>query len=279
MVGPEAKRNAVAMLLETGKFKKYRACRLTGLSESTFYYQSHVSRNDEPLKAKLIEVAQVRPRWGCPRLFDLVRRSGFTDNYKRVERVYSAAGLSLKIRKNKKKKRDLRVALPKPTCPNEIWSMDFMQDQLFDGKRFRTFNLVDEFTRESLVIHVNRSIRSVNVVEILNQLIKLRGKPMAIICDNGPEFDSQAVDLWAFKNQVQISFIDPGKPIQNAYIESFNGKFRDECLNSNWFISLEHARIEIELWRQDYNQNRPHSSLNYKTPNEFAKEYEHMIAS
>lgn len=279
MVGPEAKRNAVAMLLETGQFKRHRACRLVGLSESTYYYQSCNQRQDEPLRAKLIELSELRPRWGCPRLFELLRRDGFKDNYKRVERLYVEAGLCLKSRKGKKKKAKLRLTLQKPTRPNEIWSMDFMQDQLYDGRRFRTFNLADEFTRESLAIYVDRSIRSNAVVEILNQIINLRGKPMTIICDNGPEFDSQAVDLWAYQNGITISFIDPGKPVQNAYIESFNGKFRDECLNVNWFTSLEHARFEIAAWREDYNQNRPHSSLQYKTPNEFAKEYASMIAS
>lgn len=230
MVSPEAKRHAVAVLVDTGKFKRHRACKLAGLNESTYYYKSTNKRCDEVLKAKLIELSGIRTRWGCPRLFERLRRDGFKDNYKRVERVYTKAGLSLKVRKRKKKKSGLRVALPKATKPNEIWSMDFMQDQLFNGRRFRTFNVVDEFTRENLAIHVSRSIRSANVVDILNQLIKLRGKPMAIICDNGPEFDSQAVDLWAYQNGVIISFIEPGKPIQNAYIESFNGKFRDECL-------------------------------------------------
>ena len=279
MVGPEAKRSAVAMLLELQKFKRHRACRLAGLGESTYYYKPSDRRSDEPLKAKLVEFSQLRPRWGCPRIFDLARRNGLADNYKRIERIYSEAGLSLKLRRRKKKKGNRRLVLTKPTKANEIWSMDFMQDQLFDGRRFRTFNVVDEFTRENLVIDVNRSIRSLRVVEILNQVIKLRGKPNVIICDNGPEFDSQAVDVWAFQNGVKISFIDPGKPVQNAYIESFNGKFRDECLDANWFTCLEHARLTIEVWRHDYNHHRPHSSLNYKTPNEFAKEQEAMLAS
>lgn len=169
--------------------------------------------------------------------------------------------------------------LPEPQKPNDIWSMDFVSEKLANQRRFRCFTLVDDFTRESLVIHPDRSLRSEKVVGLFEVLKRTRGLPRMIVCDNGPEFISQNMDIWAYKNKVELKFIQPGKPVQNAYIESFNGKFRDECLNQHWFKSIEVARIEIEKWRKDYNENRPHSSLRMKTPNEFARQYEIELTS
>lgn len=273
MVSPQAKREAIKFLLEHKNFKPHRAYKLVGLRSSTYYYRSHSKRDDTKLRAKLVEIAQKRIRWGCPRIYEIARREGFSDNYKRVERLYGELGLSLKKRSKKKLRGHLRLVLPEPQRPNDIWSMDFVSETLFDQRRFRCFTVVDDFTRENIMIYSDRSIRSEKIVSIFEGLKHTRGLPKMIVCDNGPEFISQNLDIWAYKNKVDLKFIQPGKPVQNAYIESFNGKFRDECLNQHWFLNLEDARVEIEKWRKDYNENRPHSSLRMKTPSEFAKEY------
>lgn len=273
MVGPQAKREAIKFLIDLKKFKPYRAYKLVGLRPSTFYYKKTNLRDDSKLKEKILEVAQRRIRWGCPRIYEIVRREGFKDNYKRVERLYAQMNLSIRKRPKKKMRDHLRLVLPEPQKPNHIWSMDFVSEKLFDQRRFRCFNIVDDFTRENVVIYPDRSIKSEKIVNIFNQLKQTRGLPKMIVCDNGPEFISQNLDIWAYQNKVELKFIQPGKPVQNAYIESFNGKFRDECLNQHWFLNLEEARLEIEAWRKDYNENRPHSSLRMKTPNEFAKEF------
>lgn len=279
MVSPQAKREAILFLIENKNFKPHRAYKLVGLRSSTYYYKKTSSRDDTKLKEKIVEIAQQRIRWGCPRIYEVIRRNGFKDNYKRVERLYSQMGLSIRKRPKKKMRGHLRLVLPEPQKPNHIWSMDFVSERLFDHRRFRCFNIVDDFTRENIVIHPDRSIRSEKIVNIFEKLKHTRGLPKMIVCDNGPEFISQILDIWAYQNKVELKFIQPGKPVQNAYIESFNGKFRDECLNQHWFLNLDEARYEIEKWRKDYNENRPHSSLRYKTPNEFAKEYEMELTS
>lgn len=279
MVSPQAKREVIKFLIQNKNFNPHRACSLVGLRSSTYYYRSTSSRDDIVLKNKLTEVAQKRIRWGCPRIYEVIRREGFKDNYKRVERIYSQMGLSLRKRPKKKLRGHLRLVLPEPQKPNDIWSMDFVSETLFDHRRFRCFTLVDDFTRESLVIHADRSLKSEKIVSIFEKLKIIRGLPKMIVCDNGPEFISQNLDIWAYQNKVDLKFIQPGKPVQNAYIESFNGKFRDECLNQHWFLSLEDARQEIENWRKDYNENRPHSSLRMKTPSEFARHYEMNLTS
>lgn len=273
MVGPQAKREAIKFLIDNKNFKPYRAYKLVGLRASTYYYKKVNQRDDLKLKEKILEVAQKRIRWGCSRIYEIIRREGFKDNYKRIERLYAQMGLSIRKRPKKKMRDHLRLVLPEPQKPNHIWSMDFVSETLFDQRRFRCFNIVDDFTRENILIYPDRSIKSEKLVNIFNQLKQTRGLPKMIVCDNGPEFISQNLDIWAYQNKVELKFIQPGKPVQNAYIESFNGKFRDECLNQHWFLNLEEARKEIEAWRKDYNENRPHSSLRYKTPNEFAKEF------
>ncbi len=279
MVSPQAKREVVEFLIKNKNLKPHRAYKLVGLRPSTFYYKKVNLRDDIKLKEKILAVAQKRIRWGCPRIYQIIRRDGFKDNYKRVERLYAQMGLSIRKRRKKKIRDHLRLVLPEPQKPNHIWSMDFVSESLYDHRKFRCFNIVDDFTRENIVIHPDRSIKSEKLVGIFNKLKITRGLPKMIVCDNGPEFISQNLDIWAYQNKVELKFIQPGKPTQNAYIESFNGKFRDECLNQHWFLNLEEARQEIEAWRKDYNENRPHSSLRYKTPNEFAKEYEMKLIS
>lgn len=274
MVSPAVKREAVAYLTSGLQLRPTRACRVVGLASSTFHHTSKRVRSDEPVRSRLKELAAQRARWGCPMLFSILRREGFKDNYKRVERIYREAKLSIYLRKRKNLRSSPRMPLPLPTAPNQTWSMDFVQDALSDGRRFRCFNLVDDFTRECLVIHVARSIRSTTLVEIFETLKQTRALPQNIRCDNGPELTAIAMDLWAYRNRVKICTIDPGKPQQNAFVESFNGKFRADCLDQNWFEPLDEAKEKINVWKNDYNEYRPHSSISMKTPSEFAAEFQ-----
>ena len=203
----------------------------------------------------------------------MLRREGWPVNRKRVQRLYREEGLAVR-RKGKKR----RSQAPRPVRGplergNERWSMDFVSDTLSSGRRFRCLTIVDEHTRESLEIHVAHSIPSVAVIEVLEQLRRTRGLPDVIVTDNGSEFTSRAFDAWAYARGVKIEYIQPGKPVQNCFIESFNGTFRDECLNLHWFVSVDDARRTIKTWRHDYNHVRPHSSLNNLTPAELGALY------
>jgi putative transposase len=217
----------------------------------------------------LIRLAQERPRWGYRRLHVLVRREGFAVNHKRVYRLYRAEGLAVRRRRRRRLARP-RIALSAPSRPNERWSLDFMSDQLVDGRVFRTLNIVDDHTRECRAIEVDTSLSGHRVVRTLDLLVHEHGRPATLLTDNGPEFTSRVVEAWAYRMGVQLHFIQPGKPSQNAFVESFNGRFRDECLNEHWFTTLDEARERIEEWRVDYNQVRPHSSLGDLTPEEYA---------
>jgi putative transposase len=199
-------------------------------------------------------------------------RAKWVVNHKRVYRLYREEGLAMRRRKGKRFRAEARVPLAVPTRANQMWTMDFTRDSLASGRKFRTLNLMDGYTREALWIEVDNSLPGLRVVRVLERVAQERGLPEAIQVDNGPEFISRVVDQWAFANGVALHFIDPGKPVQNAFIESFNGKFRDECLNQNWHTSLEDAQRIIEAWRVDYNTVRPHSSLEYQTPEEYAAE-------
>lgn len=214
------------------------------------------------------ELAQQRRRFGCNRLYLLLRREGWLVNHKRVERLYRLEGLSLQKRK-KKRPSHYRLVLPKANRPDQKWAMDFVSDSLYDGRRFRSLTIIDQFTRECLAIEVAQSITGKHVVQVLSWLCEYRATPDAITVDHGPEFTSTVLDQWAYGEKVKLDFIRPGKPIENAHIESFNGRFRDECLNEQVFTSLSDAREKIEDWRQDYNRFRPHSGINNMTPEEF----------
>ncbi len=202
----------------------------------------------------------------------MLRREGFMINHKRTERLYRQEGLALRIRRRKKMASNMRTAIPRPNYANHIWSMDFMRDNLSDGRSIKLLSVVDEYTRKCFRIEVDTSINGVRVTRILNEIAKAQELPEIIIIDNGPEFISNALDAWACQRGVKLTFIRPGKPVENAYIESFNGRLRDECLNENWFLSLEHARRIAEEWRIDYNTARPHSSLGNLTPEEFIRQ-------
>jgi putative transposase len=269
MVSPQAKRAAVAVLMTERDFGVTRACGLIGISRSLYRYRSR--RPDSgPLRARIEEIAAIKRRYGYRRVYLRLRREGWEVNRKRVYRLYREAGLAVRRRKRKRIGVFERKPLPKPTAANVSWSMDFVADGLIGGRRLRCLTMVDDCTRECLAIEVDTSLPGLRVQAVLERLADTRGLPQSITVDNGPEFDSKVLDQWAYRTGVQLSFIRPGKPNENAYIESFNGKFRDECLNEHWFISLAHARSIIEAWRIEYNTERPHSSLGNRTPQEFA---------
>ena len=190
-------------------------------------------------------------------------------NHKKTERIYKEEKLTLRIRRRKKYASLLRTEIPRPEHPNHIWSMDFMKDALSSGRKIKVLPIVDEYSKKCFAIEVDTSINGRRVCEVLNRIAFTQGLPEIIMIDNGPEFIGKVLDEWAYRRGIKLFFITPGKPVENCYMESFNGKFRDECLNEHWFTSLEQARKEIELWRIDYNTERPHSSLDYMTPEEF----------
>jgi putative transposase len=239
------------------------------MSVSAYRYQPK-GKGDEVIRKRLRELAEQRKRFGSPRLHVLLKREGLVVNHKRTERIYREEGLALRRKRRRKGAAGARVILPAAERPNQHWSMDFVADSIVTGRRFRALTIVDDYSRECPAIEVDTSLGGVRVVNVLERLAEARGLPEIITVDNGPEFIGQALDAWAYSKGVKLNFIRPGKPIENAYAESFNGRLRDECLNSNWFISLKQARHVIESWREDYNQVRPHSSLNNLTPTEYA---------
>jgi putative transposase len=207
----------------------------------------------------------------------ILKREGLVVNHKKTERIYSEEGLSLRLKKRKKKVAMIRVQLPEPQHANQRWSMDFASDTTCTGRRFRALVIIDDFSRECPAIEVDTSLGGVRVVAVLQRLAETRGLPEVITSDNGPEFTGKVMDEWAYKNGVKLNFIRPGRPVENAYAESFIGKLRDECLNENWFVTLKDARETIEAWRIDYNESRPHSSLQYLSPMEYAKSTEKTL--
>ena len=244
------------------------------MSRTSFGYIPTVKPDEELIRKRLRKLSEKRRRFGCPRLHIMLRREGFMINHKRTERIYRQEGLSLRIKRRKKLASLLRTDIPKPAYANHIWSMDFMRDNLSDGRAIKLLTVVDEWTRKCFRIEVDTSINGVRVAKILSEISQTQGLPEIIIIDNGPEFISNALDSWAYHRGVKLTFIRPGKPVENAYIESFNGRLRDECLNENWFLSIEHAIRVVEDWRIDYNTARPHSSLGYLTPEEFIQKNE-----
>lgn len=270
MVSPIARREAVGWLQTRGTSLR-RACRVIGLSTATWRYQRRTSATNRAVLARLQAHAAVRARFGYRRLHILLEREGLVVNHKRVHRIYRAAGLQVRRRRRKRLTRAERAPLPSPSQRRERWSMDFTVDTLADGRGFRTLNIVDDFTRECVAIEVDRSLPGLRVARVLDRLDAAIGLPQCIVVDNGPEFAGRTLDAWAYARGVTLRFIRPGKPIENAYVESFNGKFRDECLNEHWFVNIVDAKEAIERWRVDYNTVRPHSSLSGATPEQFAR--------
>lgn len=239
-----------------------------GVWRATYAYQSKV-KGDEVLRLKLRELAEQRHRFGSPRLHVMLQREGLVINHKRTERIYREERLSLRLKRRKKKAAVARVKVPQAERANQRWSMDFAADSTCGGRRFRALAIVDDYSRECPAIEVDSSIPGARVVGVLERLAGTRGLPQAITIDNGPEFAGRALDEWAYRRGVKLNFIRPGKPVENAYAESFIGRLRDECLNENWFSNVKEARDTIETWRRDYNEVRPHSSLGNLSPREF----------
>jgi putative transposase len=237
------------------------------------------SRKDpqHALRIRLRDLAASRVRYGYRRLHVLLRREGWMINAKRVRRLYNLEGLSLRLKKPKKRVSALRVVPPPAQQPNERWSMDFMSDALHNGRRFRVFTIVDNFSRVSPALEVDVSLTGKRVVEVLERLKWTYGLPQVIHCDNGSEFISRAVDDWAHRNGVKLAFSRPAKPTDNPFIESFNGKLREECLKQHWFKDIEEARSVVEEWRREYNQQRPHRSLQGQTPEEFEERWRRKL--
>ena len=245
------------------------SCGLIGMSRSSYSYES-TKADDSELGALLSQKALERKRWGYRRLKTLLERDGHYDNHKRVFRIYQNEGLQVRKRKRKRHRIERKHEPVVTQKPNDRWSMDFVHDSTSTGLRLRMLTVVDDHTRECLWIELDRSISGHRVCRILDNLVELRGKPKCIHSDNGPEFAGVALDQWSYRNEVKHTFIQPGKPQQNCYVESFNGRLRDECLNEHWFESIIHAQQIVEDWRVDYNEVRPHSSLNRLTPQQYA---------
>ena len=257
---------------------KRRACQVLSFARSCYYYRNHADPQVE-LRVRLKDMAGTRVRYGYRRLHVLLMREGWQINHKRVYRLYKQEGLSLRLKTKKKRVSEARVPRPAPNGPNQCWSMDFVADRLSDGRQFRLLTLVDNFSRVSPAIEVDFSLNGKRVVEVMERLKMTFGLPKTIKVDNGSEFISKVVDEWAHHNKVVLDFSRPGKPTDNAFIESFNGRLRQECLNQNWFTSLDDARQIVEAWREDYNELRPHSSLDHRTPSEFVVRWQQIRAA
>lgn len=247
-----------------------RACRFLGVHRSLVRYEA-CRASPAALRDRVEELAVAKPRWGSPRLTWKLRREGWAVNHKRIERLVRAEQLLVGQRRRRKRAAaGSRVPVPVATRPDERWSMDFLRDTLADGRPYRIWALVDDCTREAPLLLVDRSLPTARIVEALETLVLVRGRPTAIVCDNGPEFVSLTLDQWASHHGIRLAFIRPGRPVENCFIESFNGKLRDECLNQHHFTTLVEAQQIIEGWRQEYNTERPHRGLGQRTPAEYA---------
>jgi len=264
-------RRDVAFTMERFAVSERRACELNDMDRSSYRYEPRQNRNTE-LRDQLIKLARQKPRFGYRRLGVLLERNGVAVNHKRLFRVYQEAGLGVRRREKKRLERG-RAGMPLLSRPNQEWSLDFVSDALATGRAIRALTVLDDFTRESPAIEVDSSLSAPRVTRVLDGVIDQRGVPESIRIDNGPEFTSRCFVAWAGDRKIRLIYIQPGKPVQNSFIESFNGRFRDECLNASWFENLADARHKIEAWRVDYNQHRPHSSLAYRTPEEFARQW------
>ncbi len=254
-----------------------RVCGVIQLQRSTCQYRS-VADEQAALRIRLTDLAQARVSYGYRRLHVLLQREGWKVNHKRVYRLYRLEGLGMRPKKPRRHVTACRrIERPTATAVNESWSMDFMSDALFNGRRIRLLTIVDNFNRESLAIEVGEHIGSDRVVEVLTRLSKQRDLPKRVQVDNGPEFISKRLDQWAYFNRVELDFIRPGKPTDNGIIEAFNGRLRQECLNENWFLSLEDACQKVEAWRQEYNKKRPYGALGNVSPLEYASAMEKVV--
>lgn len=269
MVRPATKKRVVGHMIDQHHLSERTACQLAGISRTGYRYKPR-NQDDHALRERLKVLAVQYSRYGYLLLHGLLKAEGLVINKKRTYRIYTEENLQVRTKKRKKLQRP-RLPMIVPTVVNERWSMDFVSDQLSQGRRFRVLNIIDDFTKEMVGQLVSVSITGLQVARFLAQIGEQRPLPCSITCDNGTEFTSKAMFFWSKESNVKLGFIQPGKPTQNAFIESLNGKFRNECLNQHWFRTLDEARREIDQWREHYNNVRPHSSLGYLPPVEFAK--------
>lgn len=270
MVTPDAKRNAVVHACEKHGVSQRRACTILQIDRSSVRYKS-VRPDDTCLREAMKKVASERRRFGYRRIHVMLQREGIVMNQKKLRRLYREEKLQVRKRGGRKRALGTRKPMLLPSRANERWSLDFVSDAFTDGRRFRVLAIVDDFSRECLTLVADTSLSGLRVTRELTELIRRRGKPTTIVSDNGTELTSMAVLKWCQETNIEWHYIQPGKPMQNGFVESFNGSFRDECLNETLFTTLEEARIKITQWKEDYNQNRPHSSLGNLTPNEYAR--------
>ena len=270
MVGPGAKRTAVAELRKQPGTSERRACRLVGLKRSTHRYRQQNNERRERLRTRIGAIADERQRFGYRRITALLRREGWRVNHKCVHRICREQQWTVPKRRRKRIRRPAALTAA-ATRPNQRWAMDYVSDSLASGRKIRALTIVDTYTRECLAMEVDTSLPGARVRRVLERLAQQRLRPEELRVDNGPEFISRAVVAWCEENRLRLWHIQPGKPMQNGHVESFHGRLRDECLNANWFTSLPDARSKIEAWRRDYNEQRPHSALQYRTPTEFAR--------
>ena len=271
MVTPAARREAVSWIRDRCGLSERRACRLANTHRSSVRYRRSERRRDEELKERLALLARRYPRYGYRMLHRKLRQAGEIVNHKRVYRLYTEERLAVQRKKRRQVAQANRRPRIVPMQANEQWSMDFMRDTLADGRTFRLLNIIDDATRVCPAIEVDTSLPATRVVRVLDGLAEERGLPKRIVVDNGPEFRSRVLDQWAYEHGVELVFIRPGKPTENCFIESFNGRVRDECLNVHWFTTIPDAKWVVEDWRVEYNSERPHSSLGNLTPEEFAE--------
>ena len=278
MVTPQARKMCCQAVVKIHGYSERKACQLVGANRASIRYVSH-KPEEGLLRGKITSIAHDKRRYGYRRIHVLLKREGIKINHKKLFRIYKELGLKVLKRGGRKRALGTRVVAMALTKKNQEWSLDFVHDVLANGRRIRMLTVVDDFTRESLKITVDTSLNGRRVCEELEQVIEARGKPDRILSDNGTEFTSTALLKWCQKQEIRWDYIQPGKPYQNGYIESFNGKLRDECLNENVFVNLQEAKRLVETWREEYNEHRPHSSLNGRTPNEVAKEDEKLTGT
>ena len=271
MVTPDAKREAVAHLMDKHQVSQRKACNVLKVDRSTVRYRSKRT-DDADVRDAIKRIAKERRRFGYRRINVMLQREGIHMNHKKLRRIYAEEKLQVRRRGGRKRALGTRRPMGVPNGANQRWSLDFVSDAFTDGRRFRILTVVDDFTKECVALVPDTSISGLRVTRELNQAIAERGTPKTIVSDNGTEFTSMAILKWVQGNSIDWHYIQPGKPTQNAFIESFTGKLRDECLNKTLFTSLAEAKRELEIWKEDYNNNRPHSSIGYMTPNEFAQQ-------
>jgi putative transposase len=269
VIAPDSKRQAVRQAVEVLDVSERRACQVIGQPCSAQRYDKQVPEDEELLRQRIIELASEYGRYGYRRITALLRNEGWIVNHKRVQRIWREEGLKVPQKQPKRGRlwiNDGSVVRLRPLFPKHVWSYDFMEDRTHNGIKFRILNVIDEYTRECLAVKVDRRLNSHDVVEVLTDLFIERGVPVHIRSDNGSEFIARRVRDWLERLQVRPLYIEPGSPWENGYIESFNGKMRDELLNGEIFYSLKEAQVLIEMWRKHYNTIRPHSSLGYRSP-------------